>query len=86
MEGCFDCHGLQHGPMGELATGECEDCHNTTMNRLASRVPHRDWAGAPHVEPADKELNTRCMMCHDGPFCDECHEDENIDWEPETGY
>jgi hypothetical protein len=86
MKGCFDCHGLQHGPVGELATGECEECHNTLRARLRPEFHGRDWAGTPHVEPSLKELNTKCMMCHDGPFCDECHEEEDIDWEPETNY
>jgi hypothetical protein len=26
------------------------------------------------------------MMCHDQPWCDECHQEEFIDWEPDVPY
>lgn len=86
MQGCFDCHGLRHGPMGELATGECEDCHNTPVGKLKPAFHTYDWAEKPHVEPSLKNLQTQCMMCHDGPFCDDCHDDEYVRWQPDEPY
>jgi len=83
MGGCFDCHGLRHGPMGELATGECEDCHNTPVDRLRPSWHTFDWAEEPHVKPAEQRLQTECMMCHDEQSCVECHEEEYVVWEPE---
>lgn len=82
MIGCFACHGLTHGGMGELAAGECEDCHVTPKERLRPSFHPWDWRGEPHVEPANQEFNTLCTMCHDQASCDDCHDRENIDWAP----
>ncbi len=86
MQGCFACHGLNHGPMGELATGECEDCHNTPEERLYPSFHTRDWELEPHVAPGERQLQTLCMMCHDQAWCDDCHDDEFIVWEPEVPF
>lgn len=86
MKSCFNCHGLRHGPMGLIATDQCEKCHKEDRSRLRPAFHTTDWAKAPHVKPAEEALNTRCMMCHDGPFCDECHIQKDINWVPETGY
>ena len=86
MKGCFACHGLSHGPMGDLATGECEDCHNTPKDRLRPSWHGWDWAKKPHVQPSLDELQTTCMMCHDQAWCDDCHVDEFVRWEPEVPY
>lgn len=86
MEGCFNCHGLQHGPMGELATGKCEDCHKTSRERAKPAFHTYDWAKKPHVEPGTKELQTKCMMCHDEAWCVDCHEDYSIEWDPGVPY
>ncbi|MDA3935314.1 MAG: cytochrome c3 family protein [Actinomycetota bacterium] len=86
MTGCFACHGLNHGPMGSLATGKCEDCHNTDRERMRPSFHTRDWAEEPHVIPGETRLQTQCMMCHDQASCDDCHEDEFIVWEPEEAF
>lgn len=87
MDSCFDCHGVRHGPMGLIGTDECEKCHVEPRSERTKPGFHTDdWAEKPHVAPSEKELNTRCMMCHDGPFCDDCHIREDINWTPETGY
>ncbi len=86
MKSCFDCHGLRHGPMGLIATDECTKCHQENVSNLRPDFHTNDWAEAPHVKPAEEELNSKCMMCHDGPFCDECHVDKDINWAPKTGY
>lgn len=89
MKSCFNCHGLRHGPMGLIATDECSKCHleprsSDTKPTFHNETP--DWAGKGHVAPSEKSLNTQCMMCHDGPFCDDCHVAEDINWIPATGY
>lgn len=86
MKGCWSCHGVNHGGSGPLATGECSDCHNTPRNRLRPSFHTFDWEGKPHVAPGVKNLQTQCMMCHDKPWCVDCHEDEDIDWEPKVKY
>ena len=40
METCFACHGVQHGPQGELATGKCEDCH-TPVSHVEAADAHQ---------------------------------------------
>ena len=83
MKGCFDCHGLSHGPMGELATGECSDCHQTDAARLRPAFHTYDWSGKAHVAPANAEFNTRCAMCHTDPAtCTDCHDNLGIKWSP----
>ncbi len=86
MKGCFDCHGLKHGPMGELARGHCEACHNTPRNRLRPAFHTPDWAKKPHVEPGEKRLQTQCMMCHDKNGCTDCHDELGIRWDPGVPY
>lgn len=86
MDGCFACHGLRHGPVGIVATDKCEDCHRTRRDRLRPGFHTPDWARKPHVKPSLDELQTKCMMCHDGGFCDDCHEAEYIRWTPEVPY
>jgi hypothetical protein len=81
MDTCFACHGLVHGPSGELASAECADCHPASFKRRpASHV--KDWAGAPHARASKADGVNRCMMCHDAPAdCDGCHTKEA----PEVG-
>lgn len=86
MKGCFNCHGMQHGPMGELASGKCQDCHTAPVETLRPSWHTYDWAAKPHVAPAEKELNTKCLMCHDKPFCVECHDRDGVRWAPESGW
>lgn len=86
MKGCFDCHGLSHGPMGELARGNCDACHKTPRERLRPAFHTYDWAKAPHVEPGEKRLQTQCMMCHDEQSCVGCHTDLGIRWDPGVPY
>lgn len=84
MKQCFSCHGLRHGPMGIVAYDACEACHRTRREDLRPSFHTADWAAKPHVAPSLAELQTRCMMCHDGRFCDDCHVEEYVRWEPEA--
>lgn len=78
MEICFSCHGVAHGPGGELATGECADCH-TPAFRLRPESHGKGWAARPHAERAAKDAN-QCMLCHDAPKdCDACHAKEGLE-------
>lgn len=82
MESCFACHGVYHGEQGELATGDCSDCHTSDFDlRPESHVD--DWAGEPHAQAADESGVNDCMMCHDAPTdCDSCHEKQAPDVPP----
>ncbi len=40
MKGCFDCHGLRHGSMGEIAKGNCDAVSRRTS--LADELPLRE--------------------------------------------
>ncbi|HET6351433.1 MAG TPA: cytochrome c3 family protein [Coriobacteriia bacterium] len=82
METCFACHGIQHGPQGELASAKCEDCH--TKDFVLRPVSHvQDWKATPHADAANAGGVNRCMMCHSAPKdCDECHTKEGLDIGP----
>ena len=84
MKGCFDCHGVRHGPMGLIASDKCEDCHVTPRERLRPAFHTFGWAGKEHVAPAEKEFNTKCAMCHKPESCTECHDQEGIVWAPKS--
>lgn len=86
MKGCFDCHGVRHGPMGIIAADRCEACHKTPKNRLRPAFHTYDWEGKPHVEPAFEEFNQRCAMCHQPASCTDCHQREGIRWTPAGGW
>lgn len=73
MDRCFACHGLIHGPAGELASAECLDCHPASF-KLKPESHVATWAAEPHAKASRKDGVNRCMMCHDAPKdCDECH-------------
>ena len=82
MKACWNCHGLYHSNMGSVASGKCEDCHKTAKINLRPGFHVYNWKFKPHVKPAEEALNTRCMMCHDRPFCDDCHDAEGLKWSP----
>lgn len=86
MKLCFDCHGLYHGPMGSIASGECETCHIAPRDQLRPDFHIANWAQEPHVQPAEERLQTQCMMCHDRRSCTDCHDDLGIEWEPDVPY
>ncbi len=82
MRSCFLCHGLEHGPQGLLATGECESCHPPTFElRPVSHV--KDWAKKPHAAAIAVTGTNPCLMCHSPrEDCDVCHTEEGLDIEP----
>lgn len=79
MEVCFACHGVKHGPGGELATGKCRDCHTKSFN-LRPKSHSDTWEKKPHAESAKRSGVNGCMMCHKAPEdCDKCHRDKGLD-------
>jgi predicted CXXCH cytochrome family protein len=87
MEVCFTCHGVQHGPQGELATSECRKCHTASFDLLPADHHAKDWAKAPHAAAAKKTGVNGCMMCHKGPKdCDACHTKEHVKVSPMPVY
>lgn len=82
MEVCFACHGVQHGPQGELATGECVKCHTPSFT-LRPKTHTESWPKKPHADAANASGVNGCMMCHDAPEdCDACHKAEKLDIPP----
>jgi len=81
MASCFACHGLVHGPSGELASGECATCHPADAElRPASHV--ETWAAEPHALASEGDANP-CMLCHTATSdCDACHVAERLDVGP----
>ena len=83
MKGCFNCHGVRHGPRGILAKGNCEACHNTP--RWQKSCPYSktvDWVGAGHVKQGTTDVNNDCMLCHTEKDCTTCHDRTGITWQP----
>jgi hypothetical protein len=77
MEACFNCHGVAHGPQGELASSKCSACHTPSFN-LRPRDHTTDWAGKPHAGRARTGVND-CMMCHNAAKdCDVCHKQKGV--------
>lgn len=82
MEVCFTCHGVQHGPQGELATSKCEKCHTKSFD-LRPKTHVKDWPKKPHADYAKKNGVNDCMMCHESvKDCDTCHESEGLEIAP----
>jgi hypothetical protein len=78
MEVCFACHGVQHGPQGELASSECRDCHTKSFDQRP-RNHVASWEKKPHATAAAKKGVNSCMMCHNAPKdCDSCHRKEGV--------
>lgn len=74
MEVCFACHGVQHGPQGELATSECRQCHTKSF-KLRPKGHSKSWPKKPHADAAKRSGVNSCLMCHEAPKdCNECHE------------
>lgn len=78
MEVCFACHGVEHGPQGELATSECLKCHTKSFP-LRPKSHVKNWAEKPHAAVSKETGVNHCMMCHNAPKdCDVCHEKKNL--------
>ncbi|MBI5231477.1 MAG: hypothetical protein HY876_04845 [Coriobacteriales bacterium] len=78
METCFACHGVQHGPQGELASSACRDCHTQSVN-LRPKTHTRAWKKKPHANASKRTGVNDCMMCHDSrKDCDACHKRESV--------
>ncbi|MDH4140750.1 MAG: cytochrome c3 family protein [Coriobacteriia bacterium] len=81
MQSCFVCHGLEHGPQGLLATGDCVSCHPPAVElRPVSHA--KDWAEEPHAKATDVAGTNPCLMCHaPQEDCDPCHRKESVEVE-----
>lgn len=86
MKDCFNCHALNHGPQGLMATGTCTDCHKPGPTKLRPVSHIDDWKNKPHVAPSLAKLQTECAMCHTRAECDKCHLQEGVQWTPEVPF
>jgi hypothetical protein len=77
MEACFNCHGIEHGPQGQLARSDCAACHTKSFTlRPATHV--QGYAGKLHADRAKQGVNG-CLLCHKASKdCDACHVKENV--------
>lgn len=82
MKDCWNCHGLNHGPQGVIATGDCVGCHANSLTGMRPASHVGDWAGEGHVTPSEERLTTECSMCHTQAQCDSCHVAEGVTWTP----
>ena len=84
MEVCYACHGVQHGPQGELATSECRKCHTESFDLVpADHQPIKEFAGKPHADAPSKTGVNDCMMCHTASKdCNPCHVEQNVKIDP----
>lgn len=83
MEVCFACHGVQHGPQGELAVSECSKCHTKSFDLLPSSHKVKDYAKKPHADDVARLGVNSCMMCHKpAKDCDECHKKQHVNVPP----
>lgn len=82
MASCFSCHGLEHGPTGQLASGKCEDCH-TEKHELRPSSHVKEWKDKPHAD-ASKAIGVNgCLLCHEpAKDCDACHVEQKVDVGP----
>lgn len=79
MDVCFACHGVQHGPQGELATAKCEKCHTKSFKRRPG-AHTKNWEGKQHADASNASGVNRCMMCHESKKdCDACHVRKKLD-------
>jgi hypothetical protein len=77
MATCFNCHGIAHGPQGQLAVSKCSACHAPGFNLLPADHT-KAWKGKPHAVKSWRSVNA-CMMCHDAKKdCDVCHAKLNV--------
>ena len=84
MEVCYACHGVQHGPQGELAGSECRKCHTEGFDLVPTdHQPIDQFAGKPHAERAKRLGNNDCMMCHTASKdCNPCHVEKAVKIDP----
>ncbi len=86
MKGCFNCHGLRHGPKGIIAADACQDCHKTPRWQMSCPYGNEpQWESTGHVEKG-KVPSKDCSMCHKPAECVDCHEQKGVKWEPEKGW
>lgn len=72
MRVCFSCHGLKHGPTGEVASGDCKTCHDT-------RKEPDNHTPAWKLKTHEKGDTHGCVICHrDINFCNDCHKKEGV--------
>lgn len=83
METCFACHGVEHGPAGEIATAACSKCHTSTF-QLRPKSHTTKWSGKPHARKSNTAAKANdCMMCHNAAKdCDPCHAEKDIEVGP----
>lgn len=80
MDTCFACHGVKHGPQGDLATSECRKCHSPSFDlKPANHRSQKAFAAKGHADLSHRIGVNRCMMCHKASEdCNECHQKKQV--------
>lgn len=90
MEACIVCHRLEHGNQRQIApsASNCNLCHPPGFKlKPDNHVAHgSQLKGRTLKEPAlfkqykslSPEQTQKCLVCHSGNFCQDCHDQENV--------
>lgn len=71
MTVCFNCHNLQHGDEGAVASGSCAYCHpNGYGGPPVSHSP--EFKSGAHKDTAKRDAFP-CLTCHTSDMCANCH-------------
>ncbi len=71
MTVCFNCHSLQHGLAGTVASGACVTCHPNGYGG-APATHTNDFRAGAHKTEAKKDYFP-CLTCHAANACAACH-------------
>lgn len=82
MDICFNCHGQIHGGQGEVAKKDCSACHPPAHRRTPPDHTS-EWKALTHK--LDRDQN-RCLMCHTGKSCEDCHRAKGVKPKPVESY
>jgi len=72
MPACYQCHGLTHSGLGQVATEKCADCHPKGF--VLKPSDHTAAFVAKDHPKAANSAPEQCAMCHQPAFCVSCHQ------------
>lgn len=82
MQLCLECHQEKFDRL------ECFTCHNGFDQiplKPLSQFSHAGNFTETHGPMARTQMQL-CLTCHDGPYCTECHRDDNLELPPELKF
>ena len=76
MDLCANCHRQKHGNQGSTAPSRCDLCHPADFKLTPADHDDSSFAARGHRKPAADDQ--KCLVCHDGSFCESCHEQKGV--------